>query len=103
MYMSNCKHAESNGVSVLHGCRSVFHNEKQPVFKAIYQAFKEVSSILFLCVCILSQNVIFQYKFGDALYQGLLSPMVDLMAKNASMPCGRIIPVLIGQLKLYAM
>jgi len=38
MYMSNCKAAEQEGVSVVHGCRSSFHNDKQPVFKALYDA-----------------------------------------------------------------
>lgn len=41
MYMSNCRSAELDGVSVLHGCRSTFHTDKQPVFKAIYQAVRD--------------------------------------------------------------
>ncbi|CAC5401320.1 GXYLT [Mytilus coruscus] len=42
MYMSVCKDIDINGVSVLHGCRRVMHNEKQPAFKAVYTAFKEI-------------------------------------------------------------
>ena len=42
MYMSVCKDIEIRGISVLHGCRRVMHNEKQPAFKAVYTAFKEV-------------------------------------------------------------
>ena len=42
MYMSVCKDIETRGISVLHGCRRVMHNEKQPAFKAVYTAFKEV-------------------------------------------------------------
>ena len=42
MYMSICKPAEETGVYVLHGCRRVWHEDKQPSFKAIYTAFKQV-------------------------------------------------------------
>ena len=47
MYMSVCKTAESKGVKVIHGNRGVFHKDKQPAFKAIYQAWKEVGGIIF--------------------------------------------------------
>lgn len=43
MYMSVCKTAEKNGAYVVHGCRRVMHNDKQPAFKAIYDTFKQVS------------------------------------------------------------
>ena len=46
MYMSVCKTAETNGVKVIHGNRRVFFNEKQPVFKAFYEAIRDVSIIL---------------------------------------------------------
>ena len=42
MYRSVCKDIETIGISILHGCRRVMHNEKQPAFKAVYTAFKEV-------------------------------------------------------------
>jgi UDP-xylose:glucoside alpha-1,3-xylosyltransferase len=42
MYMSVCKDIKTRGISILHGCRRVMHNEKQPAFKAVYTAFKEV-------------------------------------------------------------
>ncbi|XP_067946064.1 glucoside xylosyltransferase 2-like [Watersipora subatra] len=41
MYMSVCKVAEQDGISVLHGNRGVLHNDKHPQFKAIYDAFEE--------------------------------------------------------------
>jgi len=41
MYNQNCHSAVENGVSVLHGNRRVFHNEKQPAFKAVYNAVAE--------------------------------------------------------------
>lgn len=43
MYSSICKPAEKDGVAVIHGSRGFFHSEKQPVFKAIYNAFDSVS------------------------------------------------------------
>ena len=47
MYWSNCKAAEDQGVSVLHGSRRFFHlREKEPAFCEVYDAFKNV--ILFL-------------------------------------------------------
>lgn len=42
MYKSVCKDAEVHGISVVHGSRSLFHTEKQPIFKAIYNAFAKV-------------------------------------------------------------
>ncbi|KAF0877788.1 GXLT2 xylosyltransferase, partial [Crocuta crocuta] len=41
MYGSNCKGAEREGVSVLHGNRGVYHDEKQPTFKALYEAIRD--------------------------------------------------------------
>ena len=45
MYGSNCKIAEANGAHILHGCRRVFHNEKEPAFRAIYNVFDKVGLI----------------------------------------------------------
>lgn len=42
MYMSSCKIAETNGISVLHGNRGSLHNDKQPAFKAIYDSIVQV-------------------------------------------------------------
>ncbi len=38
-YGSNCKAAEENGVAVVHGNRQSFHGDKQPTFRAVYDAF----------------------------------------------------------------
>lgn len=46
MYGSNCKGAELEGVSVLHGNRGVYHDDKQPTFKALYEAIRDVSVFL---------------------------------------------------------
>nr|XP_018667666.1 glucoside xylosyltransferase 2-like [Ciona intestinalis] len=43
MYMQMCGSAVENGVSVMHGCRRSFHNDKWPSFKAVYKAFKDYS------------------------------------------------------------
>ena len=42
MYGSNCKIAEREGVRVLHGCRRVFQNEKEPAFRSIYNTINNV-------------------------------------------------------------
>lgn len=41
MYGSNCKVAETEGARILHGCRRVFHDNKQPAFKKIYDMFEK--------------------------------------------------------------
>lgn len=43
MYGSNCKGAEEEGVSILHGNRGVYHDDKQPAFKVVYDAIRDVS------------------------------------------------------------
>lgn len=43
MYGSNCKGAEDEGVSILHGNRGVYHDNKQPAFKVVYDAIRDVS------------------------------------------------------------
>src|SRR6218665_648363 len=46
MYMSNCRSAEEKGISIIHGNRGVYHNDKQPIFKAVYEAIRDVSMTL---------------------------------------------------------
>ncbi len=46
MYGSTCKLAEHHGASILHGSRESFHNDKQPAFKAVYDAIKDVSHFM---------------------------------------------------------
>lgn len=43
MYGSNCKGAEEDGVSILHGNRGVYHDDKQPAFKVVYDGIRDVS------------------------------------------------------------
>lgn len=41
MYGQNCMEARDEGVKVMHGNRGVYHNEKQPAFKAVYEAIRD--------------------------------------------------------------
>lgn len=41
MYGNNCGAANENGISVIHGNRGVYHNTKQPFFKAIYTTISD--------------------------------------------------------------
>lgn len=45
IYGSNCKEAEQSGVFVLHGNRGVFHDHKQPAFRAVYEAIQKVELV----------------------------------------------------------
>lgn len=44
VYGSNCQEAEQEGVFILHGNRGVFHDDKQPAFRAVYEAIQEVKT-----------------------------------------------------------
>jgi len=41
MYSQTCHTAVEEGVAVLHGNRRAFHNDKQPAFKAVYNAISD--------------------------------------------------------------
>ncbi|KAF3705051.1 Glucoside xylosyltransferase 1 [Channa argus] len=43
IYGSNCASAEENGIYILHGNRGVYHDHKQPAFRAIYEAIQKVA------------------------------------------------------------
>lgn len=43
IYGSNCQEAEEEGIFILHGNRGVYHDDKQPAFRAIYEALRNVS------------------------------------------------------------
>ncbi|KAL8221357.1 UNVERIFIED_CONTAM: Glucoside xylosyltransferase 1 [Gekko kuhli] len=40
IYGSNCQQAEKEGIFILHGNRGVYHDHKQPAFRAVYEAIK---------------------------------------------------------------
>ncbi|KAK3927943.1 Glucoside xylosyltransferase 1 [Frankliniella fusca] len=71
MYMSVCSSAEKEGVAVLHGSRGTFHSEKQPAFRAVFQAFEE-------------------YQLGSDLNQHLLLPLKAYLDETAHTHCGQI-------------
>ncbi|XP_048582627.1 glucoside xylosyltransferase 1 isoform X2 [Nematostella vectensis] len=41
IYGNNCKTADTNGIYILHGNRGVFTNNKQPVFRAVYEGIED--------------------------------------------------------------
>ncbi|XP_025755484.1 glucoside xylosyltransferase 1 isoform X2 [Oreochromis niloticus] len=41
IYGSNCASAEEDGIYILHGNRGVYHDYKQPAFRAVYEAIKK--------------------------------------------------------------
>lgn len=51
IYGSNCQEAEEEGIFILHGNRGVYHDDKQPAFRAIYEALRNVSSFFLKVFC----------------------------------------------------
>ncbi|CAL8318533.1 unnamed protein product [Lota lota] len=70
IYGSNCASAEQDGVHILHGNRGVFHNLKQPAFKAVYDAIR-------------------QYSFGADPNITLLAPLEEALLKTTHTYCGK--------------
>ncbi|XP_030849201.1 glucoside xylosyltransferase 1-like isoform X3 [Strongylocentrotus purpuratus] len=56
MYSNNCHRTNEHGIAVIHGNRGVYHNMKQPAFRAIYESFRD-------------------YTFGADLEKGLIEPL----------------------------
>uniref|UniRef100_A0A8C6UEW5 Glucoside xylosyltransferase 1 n=1 Tax=Neogobius melanostomus TaxID=47308 RepID=A0A8C6UEW5_9GOBI len=69
IYGSNCQTAEQQGVSILHGNRGVFHDDKQPAFRAVY-------------------NAIQKYRFGEDLEKSLLEPLEESLRSTTHTYCG---------------
>ncbi|XP_034260173.1 glucoside xylosyltransferase 1 isoform X4 [Pantherophis guttatus] len=80
IYGSNCQEAEKEGIFILHGNRGVYHDDKQPTFRAVYYAIKN-------------------YSFEDDLPHALLLPLEHELQKTQHTYCGRIYEVFIKQLK----
>ncbi|XP_075456197.1 glucoside xylosyltransferase 1 isoform X3 [Ascaphus truei] len=78
IYGSNC-HGAEEGIFILHGNRGVYHDEKQPAFKAVYKAIRN-------------------YSFGDDLVSSLLHPLELELQKTINTYCGRIHKVFTKQL-----
>ncbi|XP_036284738.1 glucoside xylosyltransferase 2 isoform X1 [Pipistrellus kuhlii] len=80
MYGSNCKGAELEGVSVLHGNRGVYHDDKQPTFKALYEAIRD-------------------FPFQDNLFQSMYYPLQLKFLETVHTLCGRIPQVFLKQIE----
>ncbi|KAK2842513.1 hypothetical protein Q5P01_012713 [Channa striata] len=70
IYGSNCQLAEQEGVFILHGNRGVYHDDKQPAFRAVYQAIQK-------------------YQFGENMETSLLQPLERSLQATTHTYCGR--------------
>lgn len=70
IYGSNCQAAEQQGVFILHGNRGVFHDDKQPAFRAVY-------------------NAIQKYRWGEDFETSLLEPLEETLRSTTHTYCGR--------------
>lgn len=70
IYGSNCQTAEQQGVFILHGNRGVFHDDKQPAFRAVYDAIQK-------------------YRFGEDMETSLLEPLEHSLRSSTHTYCGR--------------
>ncbi|XP_038163424.1 glucoside xylosyltransferase 1 [Cyprinodon tularosa] len=70
IYGSNCASAEEDGIYVLHGNRGVYHDYKQPAFRAVYDAIKK-------------------YSFGSDPVASLLKPLKEDLLNTTNTYCGK--------------
>ena len=61
IYTRVCKEAERSGVRIIHGNRGVFLNEKQPAFRAVYQAFESYRFGTYLSSLLASMKTMLEY------------------------------------------
>ncbi|XP_028825034.1 glucoside xylosyltransferase 2 isoform X2 [Denticeps clupeoides] len=80
MYGSNCRGAEEEGVSILHGNRGVYHDDKQPAFKVVYDAIHD-------------------YPLEENLFQSLFFPLQTKFLDTVNTLCGRIPQVFLKQVE----
>ncbi|KAM5173446.1 glucoside xylosyltransferase 1 isoform 2-T2 [Callospermophilus lateralis] len=79
IYGSNCQEAEDEGIFILHGNRGVYHDDKQPAFRAVYEALRNCS-------------------FEDNNIRSLLKPLELELQKTVHTYCGKIYKIFIKQL-----
>ncbi|XP_029969313.1 glucoside xylosyltransferase 1 [Salarias fasciatus] len=70
IYGSNCASAEEDGIFILHGNRGVYHDYKQPAFRAVYEAIKK-------------------YAFGADPLTSLLDPLEAQLSQTTHTYCGK--------------
>ncbi|XP_053150647.1 glucoside xylosyltransferase 2 isoform X2 [Hemicordylus capensis] len=80
MYGSNCKGAEEEGISILHGNRGVYHDDKQPTFKALYEVIRD-------------------FSFEDNLFQSMYYPLQTKFLDTVHTLCGRIPQVFLKRIE----
>ncbi|XP_077181308.1 glucoside xylosyltransferase 2 [Paroedura picta] len=81
MYGSNCKGAEEEGISILHGNRGVYHDDKQPTFKALFEVIRD-------------------FSFEDNLFQSMYYPLQSKFLDTVHTLCGRIPQVFLKQIEM---
>lgn len=79
IYGSNCREAEEEGVFILHGNRGVYHDDKQPAFRAVYEALRNCS-------------------LEDDSVRSLLKPLELELQKTVHTYCGKTYKIFIKQL-----
>ncbi|XP_048348112.1 glucoside xylosyltransferase 2 [Sphaerodactylus townsendi] len=80
MYGSNCKGAEEEGISILHGNRGVYHDDKQPTFKALYEVIRD-------------------FSFEDNLIQSMYYPLQSKFLDTVHTLCGRLPQIFLKQIE----
>ncbi|CAF0843767.1 unnamed protein product [Rotaria sordida] len=70
VYENNCQMAKLDGIKIIHGCRSAFHNDKYQEFKSIYQ-------------------VIHNWKFDSNLKYSLLTEIKNNLKNYSLTNCGK--------------
>lgn len=71
MYSSVCNTAEDEGVAIVHGSRGVFHNDKQPAFRALYEA-------------------VLEYRFEEDYSEYFLKPLKARLKETVHTNCGKV-------------
>ncbi|XP_041819982.1 glucoside xylosyltransferase 1 [Chelmon rostratus] len=74
IYGSNCASAEEDGIYILHGNRGVYHDHKQPAFRAVYEAIRK-------------------YSFGADPVTSLLDPLEKELLNTTHTYCGKTHPL----------
>ncbi|CAM4761085.1 unnamed protein product [Rotaria magnacalcarata] len=70
MYENNCQMAKLDGIKIIHGCRSAFHNDKYQEFKSIYE-------------------VILNWNFNSNIKSSLLTKIQSNLKKYSLTNCGK--------------
>uniref|UniRef100_A0A3Q3JEG0 Glucoside xylosyltransferase 1 n=1 Tax=Monopterus albus TaxID=43700 RepID=A0A3Q3JEG0_MONAL len=86
IYGSNCQEADQEGVFILHGNRGVYHDDKQPAFRAVYEAIRKVDC-----------------SFHRCCHTSLLQPLEASLQTTTHTYCGRASHLFMKRLKQSVM